>query len=218
MRLSNFISPDKSSMNNMINILFYAFIFGIIASIPDLFRQITKDTGTNEVIRDFEISYKPCKMASFEDDIEKNMKILFPKTNDTLLFYHRNDVVFFKDGYFSNNTFKKVDGLEQKTDLINKINRWKICLKDIDFNSRNPKVLNRIDELKSKYDMYVDYDIEEPKTDIIKNITKLETILGNNDFLFNIFDNDLERLDFSNDKQVDELIDLIKLLKNIKGM
>ena len=33
---------------------------------------ITKDTENNEVIRDFEISYKPCKMASFEEDIEKN--------------------------------------------------------------------------------------------------------------------------------------------------
>ncbi len=66
--------------------------------------------------------------------------------------------------------------------------------------------------------MYVDYEIEEPKTDVIKNITKLETILGNNDFLFKIFDNDLEKLDFSNDKQVNELIDLIKLLKNIKGI
>ena len=218
MNIFNFIIPDNRSISNMINVLFYVFVLGIIVSIPDFFRQITKDTGNNEVIRDFEISYKPCKMASFEEDIEKNMKILFPKTNDTILFNHRNHVVFFKDGYFSNNTFKIVDGLEQKTDLINKINRWKICLKDIDFNSRNYEVLNRIDELKSKYDMYVDYEIEEPKTDVIKNITKLETILGNNDFLFKIFDNDLEELDFSIYKQVNELIDLIKLLKNIKGI
>ena len=79
-------------------------------------------------------------------------------------------------------------------------------------------MLKRIDEIKSKDKMYVDYEIEEPKTDVIKNITKLETILGNNDFLFKIFDNDLEKLDFSNDKQVNELIDLIKLLKNIKGI
>ena len=90
MNIFNFIIPDNRSISNMINVLFYVFVLGIIVSIPDFFRQITKDTGNNEVIRDFEISYKPCKMASFEEDIEKNMKILFPKTNDTILFNHRN--------------------------------------------------------------------------------------------------------------------------------
>ncbi len=218
MNIFNFISLEKNSMSHMINLLFFLFIVSLIANIPDFFRQITKDKGTNEVIRDFEISYKPCKMASFEEDMEKNMKILFSKTNDSLLFYHKNDTVFFKDGYFKNNTFTKVDGLEQKIDFINKLNLWKVCLKDIDFNSRNHEVLSRIDELKRKYDTHVDYEIDESKTNIIKNITKLETILENNNFLFKIFDNDLEKLDLTNDKKVDELIDLIKLLKNIKGI
>ena len=110
-------------------------------------------------------------MASFEEDIEKNMKILFPKTNDTILFNHRNHVVFFKDGYFSNNTFKIVDGLEQKTDLINKINRWKICLKDIDFNSRNYEVLNRIDEI-SKAKVITDEKAEPIEKQIQKSNIK----------------------------------------------
>lgn len=203
----------------------FIMILAFISKIPDAFEVLTREKGTEENVKEFELNAKNCKLAKWEN-IEKNMsqfeisqfKPEFKILGRENFSLESDKNIYFENGFFYKKNFYLSDDFDNKKQFMEKIGFDKLCMTDIDQNNRSTSYLQRVEDMKLEYDKPIKEEIKvsDVKDTFFTNIEKVEKALNNDEFLLKTFKNKLSNLDFNDDKSVEELLTLVKVLKKDK--